>query len=297
MKKKIPTRVIDPYMMFAGYSFRMQGTEALMCCPCPNHKNRNEENAKFNIVSGEFICFGRCKTQYGKGYISRLIHWLRETCGIEALLHYTDSSFLPKAEERVELDWESLLSLPLAYNHPYLIGRGVTNNTVEKLNLHFDDRRIIMPNTDVNGKIDGVNIRYLTGKKIRYSVHGNKTHLFRLGDIVNYDRAKPLVICEGVFGMIKGLQYGYQTTCILGTGGIKDEQVLRGFQDVICGFDRDEAGLHMIERLNRRNKIPYWYAEPAEYDELDELGWERVLNNKTHSISKYKGLWYDKDEA
>lgn len=287
-------RIIDPYILFSGINFSIKGHEVMLSCPCPSHVSRDQYNAKFNMLTGEYISFGLCKKTFGRGGVHLLSKWLREECGVESRVVYANDSFLKReVKDEEKRDWRELLSLPLGIDNEYLLSRGVSNDVIEKMGIRADENMVVFPNTDIRGNIVGVNSRYTgKGRKIRYIYEGERTPLFRMGDIMQYDTEKPLVIVEGVFGALNGLKYGYQTAALLGTGGLKDTSILQRFDKVLFGLDRDEAGLLMAEKLVKDKSIVTWLAKPCEYDEIDESGWEEALTETTASFLKYKNRWF-----
>lgn len=299
MRTKNSGKYYDPYVLFSGLSIQVKGLEVYLSCPCSSHSSRDQFNAKFNMQTGEYISFGLCKKTFGKNDVYSIARWLREECGVDARVTKTNGEFLKKeTQEDEKRDWRELLKLPIAFDNEYLTSRGVTNAIVEEMGIRADETIVVFPNTDEHGKIVGVNTRYTgKGRKIRYIYEGERTSLFRMGDIMLYDTTKPLVIVEGVFGAIRGKSYGYQTTALLGTGGLKDTRILQRFDKVLFGLDRDEAGLIMAEKLIKDKRIVTWLCEPTEYDELDEKGWERATNDRTALIGKYKRKWFEGEKS
>lgn len=300
MSEVTVSKVFDFTLLFKGIPYKMYGHDALFCCPCKNgHGGGTTFNASFNIVTGELIVFGACKTRFGRGQNKNLFRWLRQDCDFD--LSVSDYTKIDANQvtivQKDEYDWRALLSLPIARDNEYLLKErtGITNELIEKYELRGDRQRIVMPNRDITGKIVGVNIRYQY-RDVRYIYYGERTPMFNMNMINEFDASKPLVLVEGAFGAINLVGKGVQSLAMLGTGGIKDDSTLDRFDKVLVGLDDDAAGLDMAKKLVKRSDIMFRFLKPTAYDELTENDLYDIINGRQDFlINLYEREYYGKN--
>jgi DNA primase len=229
--------------------------EALVTCPFHGGTGKS---AQINLKTGKFYCF-KCNKSSDARTIAKM-----NGCSIKY-----DNNIIYNSQEHIEFLYN--LNNPLAIDDPYLAGRGVTNELVEKYGILSNSNCVIVPCKNFNGSVTGCVIRYKSGK-IRY----NKKGIVEAWGFDNLDPTLPIVITEGVFGALRGISYGYQAMSLTSsTKGIPSVliPILKGTK-VILFYDNDEAGRNGAKRILKR--LPSVKAYFGEADEANKEEWEKV---------------------
>lgn len=289
-------KIYDAKLLFGDkIKYAGDGKNVRFACPCPAHSNREQINASFNFVTGEYICFGKCDTKFAKGKISELIVWLRDVCGIDAKISMIDSSEIEQFIEKQDDSWREQLSLPLAYNSEYLKKRGIEPETIDYFDLRHstDDSMIVYPIRDFKDKIVGTNARYTKRKNQRYQVFGNKVPLANMDLISKNSNCSELFLTEGMFGVFNLYQLGYCAMAFLGSSGKLPLEIVTRYDKIYLCVDNDEAGYNKAISVFLKNPSVI-VMKPYAYDEINEEIFDRFLNDKQYqaiSVNGIKKLW------
>lgn len=296
--------IYDPYSLFLTNEIRIsEEGEALLSCPHPIHSHKGT-NAAFNLNTGKYICFGKCG--FKASNIIDLVNWLVNECGlVDAKIRKADASYINHVmiDEKISNIAKEYEFLPYAFDDPYLIKRGVTNDTVEYFQLRHSDNLICAPNYARNGKdLIGVNIRYTKtsggGLRYRYIKANNqekRAAFYPMHKLKDYNTEETLYITEGMFGVFNLYQHKKQAIALLGSGGLKDLNLLHGFEKIVICVDNDMAGKKFWDKFYTLNKKGYYFpiylARPAEYDEVDKMQFEKLTNELAVGFSSSKGYF------
>lgn len=218
-------------LQVTGYS----GLSEVICkCPNPNHNDSNP-SASFNVESGLLYCFS-C------GYATNA-YKLAKQAGVvlerkPIVINKQDSDEL----------WKEFERLPLAMDNEYLIKRGLTNLDVAEFDIRKTRKGVIFLFKNLRNKLTGCQMRQY-GATPKYLTFGERT-CFDLRQYKHYTPDRPIYLVEGVFGMIKGYQSGYQTIATIGAM-LKESSLefLKNWKTVYGVFDHDEAGLRASLKL------------------------------------------------
>jgi DNA primase len=126
---------------------------------------------------------------------------------IPDILSYEESK-VKEGKEFVTYSEHWLKSFPTAYNHPYVLSRGVTPEVAEALDLRIDivEQRICVPIRTSSGILAGLQGRDITNADyLRYKLYGSggkyNPDVWLMEHTV--DQSDPVVICEGFFDLAK----------------------------------------------------------------------------------------------
>lgn len=277
--------MIDPNNLFDNVKFLANGHDCQVSCPSPIH-SKNNNNGVFNYKDGSYICHS-CKKSFAPGQSARLLMWVRQ---------WRPTSFLSPMKKEPkktnEIDWRRLNKYPLAIDHPYLVGRGVSNESVKEFQIRASENRIIFPLTSIrSGLTVGYQTRLLYKAPQRYILYGGRAPF---GGIAYPKYNKDLLILnEGVFGMLRGYQYGFPTLAVLGSQGFKDSTPLVKFNRIYLAFDDDDGGYKIATRMKKKFPEKFFFImQPGEYDELDQEEWTRRFEEATpYRFNKAELYW------
>lgn len=224
----------DPHslgLQVTGYS----GLNEVICkCPNPLHDDTNP-SASFNIETGLLYCFS-CSYSTNAYKLAKQAGVILERKPI--FINKQDSEQL----------WQEFTKMPLAMNNPYLIKRGLTNLDIAEFDIRQTKRGVVFLFRNLRNKLTGCQMRQYDARP-KYLTFGERT-CFDLRMYKHYNPNRPIYLCEGVFGMIKGYQSGYQTIATIGAM-LKESSLefLKNCKTVYGVFDHDEAGLRASLKL------------------------------------------------
>ncbi len=243
---------------------KISGTEAYVICP---YHNDHAPSASFSLTKGVLHCFtcGANKNAYE----------ISLDFGGEVVPYTTP----PKINSEELVDWRGLLACPKAYNHPYLVGRGVNNDAVDEFDIRQTPRGVGFPIKGPKGDFIGFQDRknaQVYGP--RYLTFG-KTAFW---PIERYSSAlSGFFVVEGVFGVLNAWKHGYQAFAIMGAGNTSTaNDVMLGRasqQDFRVVFDDDQAGylgaakLSILTNCGAKVIVPGRQADEIGQDEWDRL--------------------------
>lgn len=168
----------------------------------------------------------------------------------------------------------------LAYDHPYVVYRGITHELAKELDVRVDTyrNRILFPIRDWEGVLMGVHGRtFLEDVEPRYYSYpyeGRRNPDVFMGEHhTNLD--EPIILVEGQFDYAKVYPY-YQNVLSSQTTSIQDNKLKRisTASEIITIFDRGVGGDLGREKVSKYFKtIPVTHIEvPEPYGDLGEMG-------------------------
>ena len=264
---------------------------------CPWHSDSTASLA-INPKRG-WHCFAGC----GKGRsVKTLLEKLEPTQNLYQLfldrfptyfIKEYDSKKVTSSNNETKYDVEEL---PPAIDNPYLLQRGITNQTINDFNIkyHTAFKSIVVPIYQ-HGNLVGSVQRNLSGnpKYINSSGFDRDRTLFPLDKVQPVDGK--VIVVEGLFDSIKAHQEGViQTVCTFG-GYVSHEQatLLGSLANtiVICP-DKDVSGLKMAHKttailMKLGLRVEYTFA-PGRAKDFGDL--EDFSGLEYHSYWKLKAL-------
>lgn len=265
MSDQRKAKVYDPKQI--GFtSFKLTGFEAIVKCPFHNDQH---PSAAFNMSSGLFICFScghRCNASQ-----------LAERLGGEAV-KTEQGIYRPKIAASA-FD-EILHHMPLALNNSYLVGRGVTNESVEEFDLRLSGDNIAIPFYDPFNLLMGIQLRStLDNPKIRYFNLGDKPIVWPINHVSQFKIGGEVVLTEGVFGAINARQHGFQSLATLGVATVTNSiKYLEKF-NVYLAFDQDLPGyIATTHGLQAGLMFTHSSTNPVVADEATAEQWANFFN-------------------
>ena len=237
---------------------------------CPFHNNGQERRPSFGITcvdkevpAGTAHCF----TCGWSGTLQEMISLVlgQDDNGVAGTRWLIKTFALVEVDERpdIKLDFgnKSPRKAPnfipeeeldtYRYYHPYLAGRGLTEELCDKFDVGYDIKTdtITMPVRDENGNCLFVARRGVKSKFFNYPKDIEKP-VYGLYEIDAY-HLKEILICESIFNAMTAYKYGRPAVALLGTG---DEQQYKKLLSLPCrkfvlALDPDEAGERGSQRL------------------------------------------------
>jgi len=231
---------------------------------CPFHSGSGT-SAEFNLRTGAFYCF-KCGA---KATVSELANQL----GGAIVKTFIDPV------EKDEDNWRVNLQAPIDVANSYLLSRGVTAEQIAKHEIRSLPDGVGIPIKDWDGSTHGMVIRKYKGSH-RYIYAGKRLSGWPLSNMPSYDRRKPIIVVEGVFGALRGEKYGWNVIASLGVM-IKKELVVKWlsqFHHTIAVFDPDDGGYKGYVRLLKYGKATQVVIPGFPTDESDENMWDYFVN-------------------
>lgn len=254
----------DPVALGLQVRGRVSGDEVL--CLCVFH-TESTASLCFNVRTGAWICYG-CGARGGPTKIAKA------TGGD---VTWTTKQVISKVLR--DTDWRTLLSAPLAFDHPYLRRRRVSNEQVEMFGLRSTSKEILIPLTNLSGEVIGLLSRRTGRSRLRYVTMGDRPPLWPLDQLPSMSKEEgPIVLVEGVFGVLNGWSAGVSTLAVMGAGAAnKAIAHLNIIENLLILFDDDFAGYVGAARLIKKHSSAMALLPGGEADELTPTQWEERL--------------------
>lgn len=240
------------------------GVNEILCkCPSGNHAD-NHASASFNTETGLLYCFS-CS-------YSANAHQLAKKAGVKL-----EKKPMKYVRPDCEQLWQDFYKLPHATGNKYLSSRQVDNTTIGVFDIRQSNKGIVFLFKDQKSKIVGCQLRQYD-KTPKYLTFGERV-LFDLSRFRYYFPDKPIYLTEGVFGMIRGYQSGFQTLATIGAM-IKESTLepILNWSKIYGVFDNDLAGSIAAVRLLKfvpQAKI----IIGATADEMTYEQWKNIHNS------------------
>lgn len=226
---------------------------------CPYHDDLHP-SASFNIVKGLFFCFA-CGASANAEQLAKKLGG-----------HVIRNDYVPKVTMKsAEMDWQSLLASPLAWDNEYLQSRGVTEEqigTFSILDLIWGIGFPIKTSSDTKALL----IRRYDGNP-RYLFFGNKPKLL----VGRIRKSYSCTIVEGIFGLLAADRAEVNAGCTFGTSISPDLRGLtRNLSNVQCLFDADFPGYLAAGKFLYSVPLGYAIVPGQEADELTVEEWKAI---------------------
>ena len=303
-----------------GYpAHRVTDSSIVFACPFADvrHEKGIDKNPSFsyNIEDNYYYCFS-C---HSSGTVARLKSDLNSDIDIDGIKKTLKRKSIldNKIDDEPPLDKEIYLNIfddPWESNsaRQYIQSRNISKETVEKLGIGFDSYRDILtfPIYDKEKNLYGFQGRKLVeddrGKILTYCTKLKNKFL----GMEFYDRKKPFLLVEGLFGYSNLHEIGASTyfniLCIMGSKLPSEKaQVLKDLPNHIFILpDNDKAGRAciydgttlklkpVIEKLTKTHKIylPEWPSGKHDPDQLslDDIKKMRYNTKSIESVTQFK---------
>lgn len=248
--------------------FGKTGDEVLVTCP---YHDDHKPSASFNLNTGLFHCFACGEGRTAKQLAEDLGGEIDETFGSKSLPFREDF-------KEPEFDWRVRVVLARhAFDNDYLKSRGVSNRVVDILDVKEFDDGVAFPLPEKSGEIIGLQVRRYT-KTPKYMFYGDKPALFPL---TMFNSARRAVLVEGIFGMIRGRDAGFNTYAVMGAASLR--KAITYFFDrsnVVGVFDPDKAGYLASAKLASIGIA--CLTKDFEADEMTIEQWRAIIGNKNN---------------
>ena len=241
---------IVEFLEEAGLIFTKRTGEEVVAY-CPWHDDRNASLA-INIKKGAYHCFNGCIK--GRDGMKRLLEKLDPNRNLYQIMIDTFpelyiSRYIATEPELVDDVKYDVTQLPSAVDHPYLMTRGITNQTINDFDIryHVGFDSVIVPIYQ-KGELLGSVQRNIT----RNPKYINSKGMDRDKAVFPLDKVQPcggkVIVVEGLFDAIKAHQEGVtHTICTFG-GNVSHEQakILGSLaRTVVICPDKDTSGIQM----------------------------------------------------
>jgi len=279
---------------------------------CPFH-NEKKSSFSFNVrLGGVYNCkSGRCNAEGNAVKFAK--HF-----GIDPVPFYSDkykrtdgkqTGRPPKTEGKQEgkpkLNAEQLQEMAIRY---YKKGswKSDVDSLTAMLEIGIDDNgRLTFPYHNDNGEVVGIKHHKGSkdGQKPYWTLGDGSSKWYLAEYLPNYDKSKPLIICEGEKDAVQLLRKGYNAICgSAGCGSVpKPLPIFKEYPLLYVLYDNDESGELGAERcaskiykeLGIECRIPQWNpALPKGFDVSDDKKWVEV----PRAINNYKVLDHAKHD-
>lgn len=254
----------DPILLGLDVRGYTSQTEALVVCP---FHNDTKPSATFNTQRGLFHCFA-C----GIGLtITRLCESLGVSVDVTEITSRHPREKIREENEKIA----SLMLAPKAFEHPYLIERGVSDESVEAFDIRAIENWVLFPHKTLSGRICGFQLRSIHGARQYISI-GEIGFPWPFSFVDSYDfRNRPVFVVEGPFGAIRAFQSGVQAVSCTGAANVCNIMRHLAGLNVVGLFDDDIAGYLAAANISIRfGKFSYLLG--GEADEMTTEEWRNV---------------------
>lgn len=211
---------------------------------------------------------------------------------VKGILESGDVFHIPKYNKNILNAWSVI--------HPYLLDRGLTEETVVSAQLGYDstDVRITIPHF-WKGDLVGWQKRRLDDPRYPQTVkdeehkYKNSPSFPKNETLYGYDladKAKPVVLFEGVMEVLVARQRGYNAVSSF-SAWITKKQIehLRVFPKVTVFYDNDGAGMmgasRVLQFLSRHTKVEVVFSESdRDFDLMTEEEVKSLIENAENSV-------------
>src|SRR5258706_1179217 len=192
---------------------------------------------------------------------------------------------------QIPLDKEIYLDLyDSAENHPYVLGRGVGNETIQKLELLVDPdnygvERILFPIFDKNKNLFGFSGRAtsdISSPKIRTYYGVKKKQLLLGAHLIDKKKIDYIILVEGLFGYARFVEHGQPVVASMGSDlSVPQAEILKDFGlPVYCFYDNDLSGRKGLSGVSQHlsKHIPVMKVRiPQGVNDIDDLSKLQII--------------------
>lgn len=194
---------------------------------CPYHDDHNA-SASYSIPLGLFYCF-TCGAVANK-------HKLEHEHGELDIAEHTMFTYNP-------VNWEEQYHVGSIHVSEYAKSRLVTQELAEEYGLRFTEDSVMFPITNNVGQMTGMQVRRVHETPKYLTLLDTEKPMLTPMDIWNPE--EPFFIVEGLFGMLRMRQAGYNAYASMGVNmKRKHVNILKMYSDRFAViFDPDKAGI------------------------------------------------------
>lgn len=269
---------------------------------CPWHDDRNSSLA-INVRKGAYHCFNGCIK--GQDGLKRLLEKLEPKRNLYQILLDTFpelyiNKYVSEPKVIVEDDVKyDVTELPSAVDNPYLMQRGITNQTIKDFDIryHVAFNSVIVPIYQ-NGELLGSVQRNIS----RNPKYVNSKGMNKDKAVFPLDKVQPrdgkIIIVEGLFDAINAHQQGVTNTVCTFGGNVSHEQAkILGtlVRTVIICPDKDSSGIKMaykttdtLMKLGLRVEYTFPPGKAKDFGDMQDFS-----ELEYHSYWKLKALKKD----
>jgi len=287
----------------AGLVFtKTYGDEVVAYCPWHDDKNAS---LAINIKKGAYHCFNGCIK--GRDGLKRLLDKLNPNKNLYQV--YLDTfpelyikSYAFHTEPKVVDDVKyNIQELPSAVDNPYLIKRGITNQTIIDFDIryHIAFNSVIVPIYQNGAMLGSVQRNISTNPKYVNSKGMDRDKAVFPLDKVQASDGK-IIIVEGLFDSINAHQKGVTNTVCTFGGNVSHEQAkILGTlaRTVVICPDKDSSGIKMAykttETLMKLGLSVEYTFPPGRAKDFGDI--KDFTQLEYHSYWKLKALKKDLD--
>lgn len=247
------------------------GGEQLVKCPFhDDHHASASWNPKYDL----FYCFTCGFGLNLQQLLTRLGRDIDDEFLIEESLH------VPKLDLKPE---EPDLWPGLKRHNKYLAKRGISVWAAEEYGVGIEDeRRVIFPVADNDGKTVGIIARYIEpGDGPRYKKSGVQRPLWPTHLWQGLYSGEHIIVTEGIFSALRIASCSKRFTVLSLCGAKANDEIvaaLSPFHPLII-YDRDRAGINAAKKLKAmRPDWPIFTAKPSPDDIADDKEVVRLVN-------------------
>lgn len=168
----------------------------------------------------------------------------------------------------------------LAYTHPYMYKRGLTDEIIDKFDIGYDNvtDSITFPVSDIYGNIKWIQTRSVKGKFYKIPEGIVKTdYLYGVYQAIQ-SKSTSVVICESPLNALTLWKFNKPAIALFGTGGGNQYEMLKKlpFRHYLLALDPDEAGkngtMKLINRLRRYKLLSRLEYPKNSYKDINDYG-------------------------
>lgn len=215
---------------------------------CPLHDNTNTPSFSINMEKGLWNCYAGC----GGGTLARLVSRMRGIPAQEVHVKLDLKARWAAKKDARRIEEKDIDVYPLATGDPFLIRRGVTEESIIEWQLRDTGLGILFPIRDAEGVLAGSAVRLKVFREGHDVAKYTYNSGFRRNEVVfGIEKTKRspkryVILVEGLIDAVIMHQLGFESTvAILGTSmGLGQLGMLRktGFESAVLMFDNDPAG-------------------------------------------------------
>lgn len=252
---------IDPEAL--GLSVKKLRPNGHYNCFCPFIKHERP-SADFDPFKGTLFCYN-CKT------IKKAEELAFELGGTISWIVIEP----PEPDERQD-SWKLLNNYPLATSSAYLANRGIYPETILDFEIKESSDGIYIPIYKDN-RLAGIQFRKSFPSQFRYIYYGKNVSLFPFDHLQFLEPHDTIILVEGIFGALKGIQNGQKAFATFGTNPNPEiANLLNGFSNILIAYDNDFAGYLGAAKLMHLLPQAKVIVPGLEADEITFKQWQNL---------------------
>lgn len=291
---EIPVDIEQELSSFEWNKRSIRGDKLLACSPFRKDGNERHPSFAVRLDNGVWIDSGAHDDAWKKGSFVRLLSFLRreQEEETEDYLLSTYAPYIADADD-LSLDFDlteepaesdivlpySLLD-PLRWRSPYLLNRGISEETQRLFRIGYDKQRkaISIPWFNKSGQLANIKFRSVTDKRFWYWAGGDRIrkHVYGLNIVIGRGLQK-VFVTESEIDALYLWTHGFPAVA-LGGANLTDRQRMiflkSPIRELVIATDNDIAGQKIGDRLS--DDLSGWIdvskiALPAAVKDVNEL--------------------------